>query len=358
MKTFKISAKLRIVIGFLLLIFLAMQCGETHEETYYCPMHPDYTSQKPGDCPICGMKLLVKKKKSEEENSESHNNEPNRHESNKHKDHNLSEKHNYGSETKESKLTGSFQVSTEQQKSIGISTARVESKNMESHILSSGQVVYDSDIYTALVEYVEAIRLGSSLDSSFIVSAKRKLLRMGIAEDDIKVWSRKNPEVFLTGRSGNQAYVFTQIFERDLRHLKKGQNVKVKASSYPGKEFNGTIIGWYQLLDEKNRSTQAWIEINDRARLLQPRMFTETSIHIPLGEVLVVPRSAVIHTGKNEIVYVKIGEDRFRPARVTIGNESDQSIQIISGLELNDEIVVGANFLLDSEARMQLGRDL
>ena len=25
---------------------------------YHCPMHPTYTSDKPGDCPICGMKLV------------------------------------------------------------------------------------------------------------------------------------------------------------------------------------------------------------------------------------------------------------------------------------------------------------
>src|SRR5438552_13239011 len=24
---------------------------------YYCPMHPTYTSDKPGECPICGMTL-------------------------------------------------------------------------------------------------------------------------------------------------------------------------------------------------------------------------------------------------------------------------------------------------------------
>jgi membrane fusion protein, copper/silver efflux system len=30
---------------------------------YHCPMHPDYTSDKPGDCPICGMRLVPIEKK-------------------------------------------------------------------------------------------------------------------------------------------------------------------------------------------------------------------------------------------------------------------------------------------------------
>ena len=33
-----------------------------HAVTYYCPMHPTYTADKPGDCPICNMKLVAKEK--------------------------------------------------------------------------------------------------------------------------------------------------------------------------------------------------------------------------------------------------------------------------------------------------------
>src|SRR3989344_8178189 len=32
--------------------------GEVQKDIYYCPMHPDYTSDHPGNCPICFMKLV------------------------------------------------------------------------------------------------------------------------------------------------------------------------------------------------------------------------------------------------------------------------------------------------------------
>ncbi|PIR14979.1 MAG: hypothetical protein COV48_16935, partial [Elusimicrobia bacterium CG11_big_fil_rev_8_21_14_0_20_64_6] len=33
---------------------------EAHRASvYFCPMHPSYTSDRPGDCPICGMKLVL-----------------------------------------------------------------------------------------------------------------------------------------------------------------------------------------------------------------------------------------------------------------------------------------------------------
>jgi len=49
----------------LLLLALPLACRGTGEESgqYYCPMHPDYRSEKPGDCPICGMRLVKVEKK-------------------------------------------------------------------------------------------------------------------------------------------------------------------------------------------------------------------------------------------------------------------------------------------------------
>lgn len=392
---------LMIILTVSISVLASIQCSTQEPATYYCPMHPDYTSDREGDCPICGMKLL-KKKETQDSRSHSETNHLNHTESNHdHLDNNLDHSNNSHdhekmdnhtsmeeSEEKNTKklennkekidpnsghnhqIKGSnfpngnssgeknFKVTIEQQKSIGVKTALVESKSMQSRILSSGQVVYDMDLYTSMVEYIEALKLGGSMDRSFLQSSRRKLLRLGLSDSDIKIWARKNPEIFLSGRSGSSAFVFTQIFERDLRHLKKGQNVTIFANSFPGQIFTGKVIGWFKLLDEKNRSTQAWIQVHDPKKQLQPRMFTETKFSIPLGKVLLVPRSAVMHTGIQDLVYVKTGEDTFRPSKVTVGEETDSYFQILSGLEEGEEVVVGANFLLDSEARMQLGRDL
>jgi membrane fusion protein, copper/silver efflux system len=49
----------------LLLLALPLACHRAGDEggEYYCPMHPDYHADKPGDCPICGMRLVKKEKK-------------------------------------------------------------------------------------------------------------------------------------------------------------------------------------------------------------------------------------------------------------------------------------------------------
>src|SRR5262245_25364169 len=32
--------------------------AKSHKDTYYCPMHPSYKSDKPDNCPVCSMKLV------------------------------------------------------------------------------------------------------------------------------------------------------------------------------------------------------------------------------------------------------------------------------------------------------------
>lgn len=351
----------RTIFFTLTLIFLIfIGCNSNQEnEIYYCPMHIEYTSDHPGDCPICGMKLVKKKQQAVNQTSTMTEDSGDSHDHHTHS-HQLGtgQQEDKNSEDHSAKPNLSIQISLEQQKSIGVKTAKSISREMESRILSSGQVVYEPDLYTAIVEYKEARKFGASLGGNFLQSARTKLLRMGLDSSDLQIWVNRNPEIFLSGRSGSTAYVFTQVFERDLRHLKKGQKVTVEANSYPGKSFPGKIIGWFKLLDEKNRSTRVWIEVSDPKSLLQPRMFTETRMDTPIGKVLTVPRSAVMHTGIRDIIYVKIGEDRFQPTSVTIGEETEEMTQILSGIKEGDEVVVGANFLIDSEARMQLGRNL
>ena len=53
--------RVRLVVLFVLSVLLVLGCGKAPQEAalkYHCPMHPDYVSDKPGDCPICGMSLV------------------------------------------------------------------------------------------------------------------------------------------------------------------------------------------------------------------------------------------------------------------------------------------------------------
>jgi Cu(I)/Ag(I) efflux system membrane fusion protein len=71
------------------------------------------------------------------------------------------------------------------------------------------------------------------------------------------------------------------------------------------------------------------------------------------GEALVIPDDAILDTGTRRLVFVSLGAGRFMPREVEVGTRSGGKAQILSGLEAGDDVVVHANFLLDSESRIR-----
>ncbi|RMF74469.1 MAG: efflux RND transporter periplasmic adaptor subunit, partial [Alphaproteobacteria bacterium] len=72
----------------------------------------------------------------------------------------------------------------------------------------------------------------------------------------------------------------------------------------------------------------------------------------PKANALVIPREALIRTGRNERVILALGDGRFRPAQVVSGLESGEKIEILEGLEEGERVVTSAQFLIDSEASL------
>ena len=84
-------------------------------------------------------------------------------------------------------------------------------------------------------------------------------------------------------------------------------------------------------------------------------MYADVRIYAgPKVGVLTIPREALIKTGDvADRVIVALGEGKFSAREVKAGIESGDWVEIISGLEENDEIVVSGQFLIDSEASLK-----
>jgi Cu(I)/Ag(I) efflux system membrane fusion protein/cobalt-zinc-cadmium efflux system membrane fusion protein len=69
---------------------------------------------------------------------------------------------------------------------------------------------------------------------------------------------------------------------------------------------------------------------------------------------LVIPQEAVIDSGVRQIVFVAVGEGKFQPREVNIGLEvNENEFQVLDGLQEGEEIVLSAQFMLDSESRLR-----
>ena len=83
-------------------------------------------------------------------------------------------------------------------------------------------------------------------------------------------------------------------------------------------------------------------------------MFVDASIKVPLGSSLVVPASAVMDTGKRQVVWVEVKEGMFEPRDVKAGAKAGDNIQILSGLKAGEKVASSGGYLIDSEAQLKV----
>ncbi|TXI71956.1 MAG: efflux RND transporter periplasmic adaptor subunit [Dokdonella sp.] len=153
-------------------------------------------------------------------------------------------------------------------------------------------------------------------------------------------------------------WVVADVFEQDIGFVKAGAKAKVRISAYPEKVFTGTISYVYPTLKAETRTIPIRIELPNPGQLLKPAMFAE--VELPAGgasAVVTVPASAVIDSGTRRIVLVAIGEGRFEPREVRLGQRGEQYVEVLEGVQDGESVVVAANFLIDAESNLKAALD-
>jgi Cu(I)/Ag(I) efflux system membrane fusion protein/cobalt-zinc-cadmium efflux system membrane fusion protein len=150
-------------------------------------------------------------------------------------------------------------------------------------------------------------------------------------------------------------WVYVSIYDNEVPWVRVGQKASMELSYLPDKVLEGKVVYIYPYLDEKARDVIVRLEFTNPDLEMKPGMYSNVWIKTPaIEDVIVVPTEAVIRSGHRNVVFVTRGEGRFEPREVLIGEESDDGkIRIISGLQENDEVVISAQFLIDSESRLQ-----
>lgn len=147
-----------------------------------------------------------------------------------------------------------------------------------------------------------------------------------------------------------------RAYEQDMPWLKIGQKVDVTTPSVPGKIFTGEITFIDPNFDEATRSTQVRVELPnpmvDGRRELLHRLYADGAVMVETPEVLALPKSAVIQTGPEAVVYVDQGGGAYARTVVTLGRRGDTLLEVLSGLRAGDKVVTNGNLLIDGQAEM------
>ncbi|HTM17769.1 MAG TPA: efflux RND transporter periplasmic adaptor subunit [Terracidiphilus sp.] len=148
-------------------------------------------------------------------------------------------------------------------------------------------------------------------------------------------------------------WVYANVFQNDVGRLRPGDRAKVTLDAYPGKTFSGRLDQILPQVDQTTRTVRVRLVMANPGLALKPGMYVNVDIAADLGRQLVVPASAVLHSGQRAVAFIDRGEGNLEPRTVTTGPQIDGDIIILSGLKAGDRVISSANFLIDSEAQLQ-----
>lgn len=391
---------------FLLLFTFVSGCGTAKDgkAEYYCPMHPTYTSDKPGDCPICNMKLVKKEKgpakeemgamehaghqmarnpeaKSAGEICLEHNCTMNNCEMKIKTDLRPGEKvvcpvcGEYITADNSKLVTAMPQaakagptvtIDPQKQQLIGVKSEPVRIMELTKVIRASGKIAYDPNLAVTQEEFIQALNTRDKLKDSplqdvidraiaLTEAARRKLKLLGMSDEQIAGLENSREvqtNLYLPGK-GENVWAYISIYEYEIGLVRAGAAVEIEAVAYPGEIFEGVVKSINPVLDPQTRTNQVRCEVTNRDDKLKPEMFVNAKIKISLGDKLAVPESAVMDTGTRTLVFLSREGGVLESREVKLGQKAEGFYEAIEGLSEGDIVVTSGNFLIDAESRLK-----
>jgi len=149
-------------------------------------------------------------------------------------------------------------------------------------------------------------------------------------------------------------WVLAEVYEQDLAYVKRGDVAQVTINAWPSDSFAGKVTFIYPTIDKESRTARLRIEVANPDGKLRAGMAATVEIATPLdGSRLAVPESAVIDSGRRQVVLVERGEGRYEPRPVRLGARVPGWVQVIDGLKAGERVVARATFLIDAESNIR-----
>jgi Cu(I)/Ag(I) efflux system membrane fusion protein len=151
-------------------------------------------------------------------------------------------------------------------------------------------------------------------------------------------------------------WMIAEIFEGEATWVKVGESAEARLSAYPGKVWKGEVEYVYPQVDPTTRTLKVRFRFTNPDGVLKPNMYANISLFAePKLNVLSIPLEALIRSSEGNRVIVSLGDGRFQARSVSIGIESGDSIEILSGLKAGEMVVASGQFLIDSETNLKTG---
>ena len=375
---------------------------------YYCPMHPSYTSDKPGECPICGMSLEPVPAGSTHDA--------------------------HAATGHEGDVPGlsSVHITPDRVQLIGVRTALVEKRPRvgsldlvgfvapdetrlkriqiraagwvrELFVNRTGQridvgepllAMYSPEIYQSEQEYLiemlahpadtsaAGASSGHTHEAESVNAALTRLTLLGVPPAELKRLNQVPvalPELTLRSTVAgtvlerhvtegqyvaadaplftiadlSRVWVLADLYEMDFGRVREGDRAVFTADALPGRELPGRVEFVYPTVSSETRTLRVRLSLDNRDGTLKPGMYGRVRVAGRGGASLAVPAEAVVNTGEHQYVFLARTGGHFEPRIVwTSGRDGDWAM-VLKGLAAGDTVVASASFLIDSESRLK-----
>ena len=154
----------------------------------------------------------------------------------------------------------------------------------------------------------------------------------------------------------SNVWVLADLYEYEIQDVELAQEAAITLPYFPDEVFQGKVTYIYPVLEPKTRTVKVRFELPNPKWKLKPQMFANVEMKIPLGERLVVPNTAVLDSGTEQLIFVDQGEGKFEPRNVKTGVRTRDWYEIIEGVKPGEQVVTYGNFLIDSESSLKAAK--
>jgi Cu(I)/Ag(I) efflux system membrane fusion protein len=152
----------------------------------------------------------------------------------------------------------------------------------------------------------------------------------------------------------SHVWIIADVAESDIGAIKVGSTAKVTVRADLGAPIEGKVTFIYPELKPETRTVPVRIEIPNPEGRLKTLMYADVVFNAgEAAPVIAVPADAVIDSGTRQVVLVSKGEGRFEPRAVKIGGRGERYVEVAEGLEVGEEVVTSATFLIDAESNLK-----